>query len=371
MRYSLTLTAIFLFVASTVVALHPGTEIVVPAAGRGGGAGGSLWVTSLNILNPGESDADVTFAWLVRNQANPTPQETTRTVAAGSTLVIEDAILDLFDLGASGGAILVTSASPVVVSAGIFNRAGGQEFGQGFEGLPTTVAIEAAQVTHSIGIANNDAYRTNFFAVDGSGVGAELMVEVVDGSDTVVGSRSYSLGAYQPILKNVSDLVSTPVDSGLIRFTVVSGKVFVGGSRVNEASGDPLTLNAWWECDGEDGDGSPGFAPESLVGLDFDLEVTPFECGQDPFTEQVRVVVTSETEAVMQIYGLDTPLQLDSYTYGGDIGFLACQIPNWHITNVWFNFVWTSATSGTFTGSATDLDGSPIQYSGAFVLVAR
>ncbi len=369
MRRWIGLFVVVVMVAVPTLAMHPGTEIVIPAAGRGNGAGGSLWVTSLNVLNPGTTDVEVTIAWLVRNNPNSTPQTTTRVVPAGSALVLDDAILDLFGMQSAGGAFLLTADSPIVAAAGIFNRAGGKEFGQGFEGMPTAVAIEAGQTTHTVGIANNGDYRTNFFIADGSGNGTEVLVEVVDGDGVVVGSRTYTLGANEPILKGVSDLVAGNVDSGMLRFTVNSGKAFVGSSRVNQGTGDPLTLSAWWQCGG--GGESSGYAPASLAGLDLDMVVTPNECDTAPFTEDVHVSVTSDSEAVITVYGSDLTIPITGYTVAGDIGYIETSLPDWQVTDTWLTMIWSSSTQGRFTGGAKDYDGSPITFSGTFSVVAR
>ncbi len=352
-------------VAMPGVALHPGTTVIVPAAARGAGAGGSLWATALYVLNPGADAVDVTFAWLVRDQANPAPQTATRTVGAGSTLVLEDAVLDLFGVEAGGGAVLVAAPAPVVVNAGIFNRAGGQEFGQGFEGIPVAHAIGAGQTTHAVGTANNSAYRTNFFAVDATGSGAGLVVDVLGVDGQSLGSRSYTLGGHQPLLKGVAEVVATPVDAGVIRFTVQSGKVLVGSSRVNQGTGDPLTLAAWWEC------GGAGLAPASLAGLSLDLQVTPNECDMAPFTEDAHAVVTSDTEATITVYGGDQVIPIASYTAAGNLGYVETSLPEWGITDTWLTMVWADAAHGRFTGAATDFDGSPIQFAGTFAVVDR
>ena len=360
---------VLILAAAPAVALHPGTEIVVPAAGRGNGAGGSLWITSLYVLNPNADAVDVSFGWLVRDRPNPNPQTVVRTIPAGEAMILDDAILELFGMQSGGGAFLVTAPEPIVVNAGIFNRAGGEEFGQGFEGMPTTVAISEGQITHSIGIADNAEYRTNFFVADVSGEGSLVSVEVVDASGAVLGGASYQLGAYEPILKGVGDLVSSGVDAGMIRFTVDSGKAFVGASRVNEGTGDPLTLAAWWECGGS---ASSGLAPEFLAGLELDMTVTPNECGMESFTESVRISIVSNDEAIITI-GSGSPMTIPIETYmpGGDVGYIETSLPDWQITNVWLNMIWNSSAGGRFTGAATDYDGSPIQFSGTFSVTSK
>ncbi|RLE26772.1 MAG: hypothetical protein DRJ61_18145, partial [Acidobacteria bacterium] len=51
-----------------IEALNPGTDVLVPAAGRGGS-----WVTDLYVMNPGEVAVDGSVLWLIRDQANIDP----------------------------------------------------------------------------------------------------------------------------------------------------------------------------------------------------------------------------------------------------------------------------------------------------------
>ena len=58
--------------AVPVFALNSGTDIIVPAAGRGG-----PWVTDLYIANPGNDTVTGTVFWLVRDTTNPDPDSFT------------------------------------------------------------------------------------------------------------------------------------------------------------------------------------------------------------------------------------------------------------------------------------------------------
>lgn len=369
MRHLVCLVALAGMLAAPASALHPGTTVMVPAAARGAGAAGSLWITVVYVVNPGDAAVDVTFAWLVRDQPNPAPLTVTRTVPSGGELVIGDAVSDLFGLAEGGGAILVTAPSPVVVNSAILNRAGGAEFGQGFEGIPVGAAVTAGRSTHAPGVVSGAGFRTNFFAADATGTGSTVTVEVVDTTGAVAGTRTYTLGAHEPILKNVAGMLGGPVADGMLRFTVDAGAVLLGGSRINEGTGDPLTLAAWWDP-GAAG-GGDGLAPVSLAGMELALVITPVECPIDPFTENVTVEVVSDTQAVVRVYGVELTVPIDGYLAGVDLALVESEVPDWDVTDVAVTMVWNDAAGGRFTGSAIDYDGSPIQFSGTFDLVAR
>ena len=75
------------------IALSPGQDIIVPAAGRG-----APWGTDLYIMNPGSSTVSVTVSWLVRGAAIPTPTAFPLSIMAGETAVLEDVIFNDFGL---------------------------------------------------------------------------------------------------------------------------------------------------------------------------------------------------------------------------------------------------------------------------------
>ncbi len=355
--------------AAPVLALQPGTDIIVPAAARGAGFGGSMWVTSLYVFNPGDESVNVVIAWLERNQSNTNPTEITQSVGAGEVLVFDD-VLQYFGIDSGGGAFRVVSPSPVVVNAGIFNRAGGKEFGQGFEGIPVTAALPAGQTTEAIGIASTSEYRTNFFAVNPYDSTTSVTVSLLDSQGNVEGSKTYSLGPREPILKSVTEIASATVHSGMIRFTAGSGPVIVGTSRVNNGTGDPLTLAAWTQAAG----GDDGFAPGSLddvEGMSFNATVNVIESTGTFHDEALSGTFTSATSAHIDSWVGEFDLTFYSYVGCGNLSFITGAIEEWDITNLHAVALWTSATGGEFHGASTDYNGTAIQFWGTFTAPSR
>jgi len=110
MRRLIIATVMLALVATTapVFALNTGTDILVPAAGRG-----TPWVTDLYVANPGDETVTGMIYWLVRGQSNPSPASISFTIAAGATAIYEDIILDEFGLSSAGGAFRVTASGTV------------------------------------------------------------------------------------------------------------------------------------------------------------------------------------------------------------------------------------------------------------------
>lgn len=234
--------------ATPGLALNSGTDLLVPAAARGAGLAGSTWLTDLYVLNPGAESVSVTLYWLVRNQPNPSPVSQTFTVLAGETLVLADVILETFGLDSGNGAFRVVADGEVVVNSRIYNRQGTVTFGQGFEGVPRSAAVAAGGSTDVVGLAQSAGFRTNLVLIDASGVGSTVAVSLRSPAGTELASGSYTLGAFEPRLRPITDLgASLAFDDGTLHVEVTDGAAIVVASKVDndEATGDPTTLEAW------------------------------------------------------------------------------------------------------------------------------
>jgi len=223
--------------AATAPALTPGTDVLVPAAGRV-----STWITDLYIMNPGTEPTTVEIAWLVRNQANPDPVDLTFTVGPGETLTLPDVILEEFGLSTGDGAFRVTADTEVVVNSRIYSADGSETFGQGFEGTPMGLATASGERTDVVGLSSNSQFRTNFYACAGPD-GATLDMVLVAPDGTEIATKNKTLQAWMPFLKRIDQLMASgDFDDGTLRVTVTDGSAVVGASKVDSASSDPTTL---------------------------------------------------------------------------------------------------------------------------------
>jgi hypothetical protein len=221
----------------------PELDIIVPAAARGTGSGGSVWLTRLYMRNTSSSRASVTIYWLERGEANDSPSSSSLSIPAGDTAVLDDVILDYFGMSSAGGAIGIVSNRALVASAAILNTAGGSEFGQGFEGVSVSQAITADNSSSTVGLKHNDDFRTNVYLIDATGEGSSATVNILDTSGNVVTSRDYDLNVYMPRLDSLDTFDDdATLDDGAMEIVVTSGSVIGGASRVNRSSGDPITL---------------------------------------------------------------------------------------------------------------------------------
>jgi hypothetical protein len=238
---------------SSVAALTVGTDVLVPAAARGEGLAGSMWITDLYLLNPSSQATSVEVYWLRRDRANPEPPSSSFSLQSGEALILEDVILDTFGLSSGGGAFRVVADREVAVNSRIYNLKGGVTFGQGFEGVPRSAATAAGGTTDIAGLTHNARFRTNIVLIDADGGGSTVVLSLRDSSGSEIGSRTYSLRGFEPNLFSVTDLGVTAFDEATLHAAVTSGSAVVVASKVDNdsATGDPTTLEAWASPSGD------------------------------------------------------------------------------------------------------------------------
>lgn len=354
---------VLIVVAASASAVIPGTDVLIPAAARGQGSGDSLWITSLFLTNPGEQVVPVTVSFLYRNPQGDEPPYEVLNIEAGASLAYADVMAELFFIEAGGGALRVTAPEPIVVSGAILNRAGGQEFGQGFEGIPVEAATPAGLTSYMPGVAHNDAFRTNVYLIDATGAGAQATVEVLDLSGEVIGSKEYFLAPWEPVIENLDRIGSFDFSEGTLRLRVTGGKVIAGASRVNNQTGDPITFMGSTPIVSLE-----GYAPESIVGHRYAFVMAEPGGGD----EWVQTDIVFDTESTGSFVDDD---ETYTFNYGEyrtivNMAIMVIDVPSEDIENMDFVMVWTDEGVGLFNGSAMD-DGILQGIFGTFIEIVQ
>lgn len=249
------------FLVATLAAVawgvSPGTDVWIPSVGHGPGQFGSQWRTDVWISLPsGSSAAPVDIFFLPRSESGNTwPPESRRvTVNPGETREFADIIKETFGKDNAFGALRIVADREILVTSRIYsagltivtdqgNKTGSA--GQFFAGLPSTAAIGLNQVTDLAGLEESASFRTNVGWVEVTGNECSLRVEVVDGNGTTLNSNTYSVKPYAVVQKgSILNQLGGSGTNRRLRFTVVSGsgKVLVFGSRLDNASNDPSTV---------------------------------------------------------------------------------------------------------------------------------
>ncbi len=243
--------------AAPAFASFAGTDVFVPSLGRGPGASNSQWNACIWVHNPNAAPVNVTFRLLLRDQPNPSPQIYNDTIPAGDTRRYDDALATLFGVTAKTfGAVRVTTPAgqPVIVNARSYSTpAGGDPMdtaGQFYAAIPASFAIGPQQKTQLLGVYQTtpqagSEFRYNFGFVETTGNSVTVLVTALDETGAPVGSKSYTLGAYQASQYNITDLVPS-VNSTNLRLEVAvtsgPGQVAAFGSGIANRSNDPSTF---------------------------------------------------------------------------------------------------------------------------------
>lgn len=248
--------------AASAAAITPGNDLLIAGAARA-----QPWVDDLYINNPGSVTVSVDVMWLVRGQANPTPDTRTFLVGPGETLILDDVILNNFNKSRAFGAFRITSTGgPVTVNmlalAVIDDEDGRRTLGSGFEAIPASAATSAGETTYLMGMTSTSGYRTNLFALGGAS-GVTMDLDLLDPSGAILDSAQVVLEGYEPWLANVDALWDVgSFANGTARVRVSSGSMVILGSKIDNhpLSQDPTTLESDFGGSAASADGTYQFA---------------------------------------------------------------------------------------------------------------
>lgn len=265
-RTAAVICAVLLLAASSALAIVPGDDLLIPGAART-----NRWRTDLLINNAGTTTVSVDVLWLIRDQPNPNPASRSFSIGAGDTLILSDVILSNFGLNSGTGAFRIVASggevtANLIVYAG-FNDPVGGTFGSGFEAIPASAAISAGQSTTLMGMVSAGAFYTNLFALAGAS-GATVEFELLNPAGAVLDTTTVSLGVYEPWLSFQTDLWNVPsFANGTLRARVTAGSAVILGSKIDERSQDPTTLETAFGAGAGSVDGSYQFAVYDSLGF--------------------------------------------------------------------------------------------------------
>ncbi len=233
----------------------PSRRVFLPAVGHAPGAcvGDvcTAWRSDVWMFNSSSATANVDVSFLLRDAENPNPDKRSFTIASGETKEFQDVVLALFGMDNVFGALEIDSNVPIIATGQIYdanvvtNRGTGTA-GQFFAGLPEEVAIGPDQVIDLIGLAQDEqaTLRSNVGILETSGNAATVEVQRLDGTGNVVATTGLGLRARE--LKQFS-ILNVGTSKGInqrirIRVTEGSGRIVAFGSRLDNRTGDPSTV---------------------------------------------------------------------------------------------------------------------------------
>lgn len=215
--------------------------------------------SDLYIHNPGTAAMDVTIEFRKRGTPEANPPRVTKTIAAGATLFVADALDELFNRENVAGFITVSvegTVEPVITSFNSTIQEDGSRFGQTVPGLSMSRAATGAatkastpQVHHLIGL-NDNSDRLAYFGVSNpTETGATYQLRFFDHLGRAIGqSKEFTLARYgqrQFQVKEIRDLFGvTDEDDYRIEISNQDGvQLYPYAANLRIASDDPSFVN--------------------------------------------------------------------------------------------------------------------------------
>lgn len=239
-RLASTLGLIGLLVASGVPATAAEHLQWVPAVAHVAGANGTVWRTDVAILNSCDVPVMVTLRFELQGEIH----EESFDIAAGRQQVFADVVAVLGG-GDGSTALLVESNGPVTVTSRTYNLSAVGTYGQAFDGVAPSVAPDEGVVSLLAGLREDDDFRSNVAFLNSSDAPTTATVELFDGTGHHVGSfnRQIQPGARLQVDRPYRNLFGRDdVIAGWARVSADRAGVWVSGSVVDNATGDPTTV---------------------------------------------------------------------------------------------------------------------------------
>jgi len=231
--------------ASPVAAGFAGTDLLIPAAGRSEGIGGSQFHTTMWISNRANRAAHVTIELLLAGTGNGLRPVFTDTIPAEQTKMYENVSESLFGMANVVGAVRVIGSEELLVTARIYNQLSGtpQAATQGatLAGVPPGFGIARGETSFLQGVQHSLDYRYNIFLVETSGQPVEFDIEITDDAGNVLATRSSALQPFEPQMVAISTMLPiASISDGMARLRVTAGdgRLLAAGALVANLSHD-------------------------------------------------------------------------------------------------------------------------------------
>jgi hypothetical protein len=249
--------------AGAALATVPSTDQYLPALGHAFGAADvngvrPWWRGDVWVFNPSSTQSATVTIFLLRRQANPSPESRVITVDPGDTRYLPDVILGTFGYDNLYAGLRLLSSIPVLVTAEsydanvtVVNKVQGTA-GQFFAALPADLALGLGEASDLPGFdqdatGTSGLFRSNLAVVETTGNAVNYNLQIYDGASNLVGTKAYSLGAREVGQINyvVTDVTGGTGTNERVHLVVTggTGKVIAVGSRIDNRTGDPSTID--------------------------------------------------------------------------------------------------------------------------------
>ncbi|HEY6213873.1 MAG TPA: PKD domain-containing protein, partial [Vicinamibacterales bacterium] len=218
--------------------LRSGSERLIPAVGRAGGANGTFWRSDVTLYNPTSSSMTVALRYLAANTDNSSPLSRSLVIQPGHTIVIADVLQNWFGLSSGTGSLAISNA-PIVTSRTYTTASGGGTYGQSID--PAAAFGTDAWVP---GLRSDSSFRSNVGFVNNGTSTIGVTLTLVASNGQTVGNGFVTLAPRSMTQGSVANFFPGVDVASLGSFTLEAhsdtGSLFAYGSIVDNNSGDPV-----------------------------------------------------------------------------------------------------------------------------------
>ncbi|MCL4809579.1 MAG: hypothetical protein KJ062_17600, partial [Thermoanaerobaculia bacterium] len=231
-------------------ALAAAETTYLPGAAEVTGLAGARFSSTLEISNPGGS-ATVATIGLVPMSGKAAPSPVTRTLAAGESLRIPEALETLFGLSdGAAGTLTVTADEPLLANLSTLNVAAPEgAYGLGLLPVASSDLLGAGETGHSIWVSQSadpkSGYRTNL-SVTLAEPGTVVEVRVLDAEGRVAGTATVTAATPEVWQQPAAALIGAGTDLpvGRVEFEVKAGRATAYAVVNDNVTSDAIALQS-------------------------------------------------------------------------------------------------------------------------------
>jgi subtilisin-like proprotein convertase family protein len=222
--------------------IPPGAETeVVPLVGRVQGT--KFFLSDVRIFNPQAAEQSLSLFYVARGLNGSQAVTTTRTIAPGQVLALNDVVGSEFGYADSIGELTLLGADTrFITTSRAYTQSSNGTFGLFVPAFRSGSTLGPGEQATANGLAKNAQFHTNAGFTEVSGAPASVKIDVYGGNGTLLASTTRSAPANGTLL--VTDIIG---DRGLgatsnfrVNYTVVSGtgRVIPYATFIDDVTGD-------------------------------------------------------------------------------------------------------------------------------------
>lgn len=222
------------------------SRFLLPAAAKLRGANGTIWRSTMALVNPREEELSAILTLL---PARGTPVTRELRIAGGESRYFSDLVAEIFESSDTSGAVVIDSSSPdlIIRSTTISEAADGGTAGQAVPTVPWRELFRTGETAYLAGLEHSSAKHTNLALLNLTTATIAVSVELFR-RGVSAGSRTYvlepqqlaqSLDVFEALeVKDETEILAR------IRATSPDAIFFAYASTVDRRTGSPVFQSA-------------------------------------------------------------------------------------------------------------------------------